>query len=318
MSPSAPSTLASALRTLSLVGVPLTAVLVAASFVLLALCATPLRPGWRRPALAVVVGLLAAGEGLLLWFHIRLYEITRMYDAAGHLGAGVATPMWIESEKLYLWAIIFGVMALLARRHREELTPVLGAFLAVFASAAVLVTRPFTEPLPQFVGTLKALFTTPGGTTQATQVVQQFQGLREYYMSPFMWVHPPLLFFCYGAFVASFAATVVMIRERREAFETTAYRWARLGYLPLTAGILLGFPWALTAWKGTSWWWTAVINMTVMMWLLYTAYLHGRLYLRRKGMWRWVAVLAVLAFVALMLTFIAGYVIPGAHSVAPA
>jgi ABC-type transport system involved in cytochrome c biogenesis permease subunit len=80
--------------------------------------------------------------------------------------------------------------------------------------------------------------------------------------------------------------------------------------------MLLGFPWAISAWQGEAWWWSGKVNMSVMMWILYTAYLHGRLYLRRQGMWRWVAVLAVLSFVALVLTYLTTYVIPGAHSVA--
>ena len=56
--------------------------------------------------------------------------------------------------------------------------------------------------------------------------------------------------------------------------------------------------------------------MSIMMWMLYTAYLHARLYMRRNHMWRAVAFLAVLSFVILVLTYIATYVIPGAHSYA--
>lgn len=314
------------LRTLAVIGTPLTWALTAASAILFALCATRVRPAARRPALFAVAGLLATGEMLLLWFHWRLWLVTTFADpVTGIAGNGVPTPIWIESEKLYLWAVIFAAMALLARRHREELAPVLGGFLAVFATAAVLVSRPFTEPLPQFVGTVRTYLTLaatkmgPGALTAGSPYVraaQEFEGLRAYYSSPFMWVHPPLLFFCYGAFVVSFAAVVLMLRHRRGAFETTAYRWARLGYLPLTAGMLLGFPWAILAWTGEAWWWSGKVDMSIMMWLLYTAYLHSRLYLPRRGMWRWVAVLAVLSFVALVLTYLATYVVPGIHSVA--
>ena len=65
----------------------------------------------------------------------------------------------------------------------------------------------------------------PGALTAGSPYVraaQEFEGLRAYYSSPFMWVHPPLLFFCYGAFVVSFAVVVLMPRHRRGAFETTA------------------------------------------------------------------------------------------------
>ena len=41
-------------------------------------------------------------------------------------------------------------------------------------------------------------------------------------------------------FVVSFVATIRMVRTKYSAYETTAYRWARLGYLPLTLGMLLG------------------------------------------------------------------------------
>jgi ABC-type transport system involved in cytochrome c biogenesis permease subunit len=80
--------------------------------------------------------------------------------------------------------------------------------------------------------------------------------------------------------------------------------------------MLLGFPWALSAWTGEAWWWSGNVNMAIMMWLLYTAYLHARLYLRRQHMWRYVAALSILSFVVLVLTYVAEYVIPGAHSYA--
>jgi len=53
-----------------------------------------------------------------------------------------------------------------------------------------------------------------------------------------------------------------------------------------------------------------------MMWLLYTGVLHARLYLRREGMWKAVAILGVLSFAILVLTYITTYVVPGAHSYA--
>src|SRR5450759_135311 len=106
--------------------------------------------------MVAVASLLGAGEVLLLWFHRRLWLVTTFVDPSiGRVGSCIVTPVWIESEKLYLWAVIFAVMALLARRHRAELEPIVGTFLALFAAGAVTVSRPFTEPLPQFVGTVR-------------------------------------------------------------------------------------------------------------------------------------------------------------------
>jgi cytochrome c biogenesis factor len=137
-----------------------------------------------------------------------------------------------------------------------------------------------------------------------------------YYNAWYMWVHPPLLFIGYGCFALSFVATLLMIVHRHSSFETTAYRWARTGYLPLSFGMLLGFPWAITAWQGDAWWWSGKVNMSLMMWLLYTGVLHARLYLRHRGMWRAVAILGVLSFVVLVLTYATTYIVPGAHSYA--
>jgi len=116
------------------------------------------------------------------------------------------------------------------------------------------------------------------------------EGARQgYYNAWYMWVHPPLLFLSYGAFVVAFAALVRALAKRSEELEAVAAGWARIGYLPLTAGILLGVPWALMAWTDQAWWWSGKVNLSLMMWLLYSAWLHARLYLRNRGMcltWR--------------------------------
>ena len=79
------------------------------------------------------------------------------------------------------------------------------------------------------------------GAFEGMESARQF-----YYNAWYMWVHPPLLFFSYGAFVDLVRRDAADDpRAALARFETTAYRWARLGYLPLTAGMLLGFPWAL-------------------------------------------------------------------------
>jgi cytochrome c biogenesis factor len=239
--------------------------------------------------------------------------------ATGAITGSFAVPLWIESEKLYVWALLLVVIALVLRRHADELRPMLAVGAAILAVGAIVWGRPFAQPLPDFFGQYFGYLSAwaSGDINAAFSAFQGAEGSRQYFYNTwYMWIHPPLLFLSYGAFVASFASTILMIARRRSSYEQTAYRWARLGYLPLTLGMLLGFPWAILAWQGDAWWWSGKVNMSIMMWLLYTAYLHGRLYLRRRGMWRVVAALAVLSFVALVLTYITTYVVPGAHSVA--
>jgi cytochrome c biogenesis factor len=309
------------LATTARIGAPLQ-VVIAACALLLALCAVlPPVARWRGRALGIMTALLLAGEGVLIWFHWRLWQLAAVVDpSTGRTVAHVAVSLWVESEKLYVWALMVALMGVAMRRQREELLP--GVMLAVagLSAGAVLIGSPFTQPLPGFLGQYYGYL--QASTTGGVAAQQAFEGMAGaatyYYNAWFMWVHPPLLFIAYGAFTISFVATLQMIVERRSSYETTAYRWARLGYLPITIGMLLGFPWALMSWQGEAWWWSGKVNMSIMMWMLYTAYLHARLYLRRQGMWKTVAALAVLSFLILVLTYLATYVVPGAHSYAAA
>lgn len=307
---------AGVLRAFGAVFEPLTAL---AALAVAGVSVTPRLAPWRRRAVAAAAVLLACGEAMLAWFHWRLYALTPLVDPiTGAVTGTFAVPLWIESEKLYVWALLLAVLALLVRDRRDELLPGIGIALAALMAGAVLWGRPFTEPLPEFLGRyLEYAAALATGSGAAGGLFQGLEGSRQYYYNTwYMWVHPPMLFASYGAFVISFVATLLTIARRHSSYERVAYKWAAFGYLPLTAGMLLGFPWAIMAWQGDSWWWSGKVNISIMMWLLYTAYLHARLYLRRPGVWKLVAVLGVLAFVALVLTYIATYVVPGAHSYA--
>jgi cytochrome c biogenesis factor len=313
--------LARTLDILAAVGRPIEIVIALAAVALLATIVVPALQRWRRPALAGLTALLVVGELVLVWFHLRLWQLTAVVDPmSGQTTGHVAVPLWVESEKLYVWALILALMLLLARKHGEELLPVAGVILVVLTFGAVFIGKPFSDPLPSFLEQYGTYLSVMVDATNPNAMVGLFQGLegsrRFYYNTWYMWIHPPLLFISYGAFVMSFSATVLMVAHRRSSYEETAYWWARFGYLPLTAGMMLGFPWALLAWGDESWWWSGKVNISLMMWLLYTAYLHARLYLRARGMWRVVAALSILSFVALVLTYVTTYIVPGAHSVA--
>ncbi len=294
-------------------------VLALAALALAVVSLVPALSRWRRKAIGAMALLLVVGELALIAFHLELGRITQVFDPVTGLATGTfAVPLWIESEKLYVWALVLACLALLVREHRDELLPSLGVGVALLAAGAAIWARPFTEPLPQFLGRYGAYASALAADPVAAS--QMFQGLEAsrqfYYNTWYMWAHPPLLFIAYGAFVISFAAIVLTAMRKHSSYETVAYRWAAFGYLPLTAGMLLGFPWAILAWRGESWWWSGKVNMSIMMWLLYAAYLHARLYLRRRGMWKVVVALGIVAFASLVLTYLATYVVPGAHSYA--
>lgn len=303
--------------TLGAIGVVFEPLLIVASLALAAFALAPRLSRWRGWALAGAAAVLVAGEAMLIWFHWKLYGLAVVIDPVSGAETGrVAVPIWVESEKLYVWALAVAVLGLVMRRHRKELLPAVMIVTALLGIGAAVFGRPFSEPLPgffgQYMGYLQGMTT---GGQAAMGAFQGMEGARQFYYNTwYMWVHPPMLFLAYGAFAISFVATLRMIKARHSSYETTAYRWARWGYIWLTFGLLLGFPWAIMAWQGQSWWWSGKVNMSLMMWMFYTAYLHARLYLRRAGMWRVVAALAILSFVVLVLTYLATYVVPGAHS----
>lgn len=317
MNPQATFESMEALRTtLAAIGAPYEVVLLVAALLLVPAALLPSMERWRGWALAGMAALLIVGEAVLVWFHLRLYDLAVVVSPDQVASGKVAVPLWVESEKLFVWALLVALLGCLMRRQRSELLPGVILVTAALAAGAALFGRPFTDPLPgffgQYYGYLQAF---AAGGQQAAGAYTGMESARQfYYNTSYMWVHPPMLFLSYAAFAISFVATVLMIRRRHSSYETTSYRWARFGYLWLTFGMLLGFPWALAAWQGESWWWSGKVNMSLMMWLLYTAYLHARLYLRRQGMWKAVAALGVLSFAILLLTYVTTYLVPGAHS----
>ncbi len=299
---------------------PLTVLLVAVAALLAAASVVPALARLRRRAMALALAALAAGEVALLWFHLAVYRLAAVvHPMTGEVVGHVAPSPWIESEKLYVWALMLAALGLAARKHREELLPILGLFVAALTIGALVQGRPFAEPLPRFFeqysGYVEAMRS--GNPYAMVGAFRGLEGARQgYYNAWYMWVHPPLLFLSYGAFVVAFAALVRALAKRSEELEAVAAGWARIGYLPLTAGILLGVPLALMAWTDQAWWWSGKVNLSLMMWLLYSAWLHARLYLRNRGMWTASAALGLAAFAALLLTYLATYFVPGAHSVA--
>lgn len=302
-------------------GAPFQAIMLIASVIVAVMAFLPQARRWRGWAITFLTALLVVGTIALSWFHIELYRTAVVVDPErGAVTGSVAVPLWIESGKLYIWALAVALLGAAMRRQRKELLPGVMLAAASLTFGAALLGRPFTDPVPGFIGQYSGyLQAMSAGGGAAAAAFQGMEGARQFYYNAwYMWVHPPLLFLSYGCFAISFVATLKMMAERHSSFETTAYRWARLGYLPLTFGMLLGFPWAILAWSGESWWWSGKVNMSIMMWLLYTAYLHARLYLRRRSMWKLVAALSVLSFTILVLTYVTTYVVPGAHSYAAA
>ncbi|MBE0448817.1 MAG: cytochrome c biogenesis protein CcsA [Actinobacteria bacterium] len=271
--------------------------------------------------LAGSVVVLLLGFLLLAWFHLKIYSSIELINPAnGFMVGRVMAPLWIENEKLYFWAVLLGLFTyLIYRGDREGLfSRWLNIVFAGFVLLTMLTSNPLASPLPglheEISGYQAAM--SEGDLHVQMQIFQRFYGRVTYfYNAIYMWVHPPLLFISYAALIVSFLASVFMlIKKREEIYDKIAYSYAKLGYILLTFGMLVSYPWALKAWANEPWWWSPKINMSLMMWMFYTAYLHSRLHLHRRGMWNTTAILGILCFMTLVLTYITTYVVPGVHS----
>lgn len=295
------------------IGQPLMTYIFAVSILLAAVSVYYLASGKRFGLLVrllkVQAVLLALGFLVLVWFHIQLYNSVDFIER-------LAVPLWIENEKLYFWALLLSFFTLHSFRKDNMVGASAALVLAVLSSIVYLYSNPFVEPLPKLHSEITGWYSALGSGDQMAiqQAGGQFYGrVVYYYNSEYMWLHPPMLFIAYASLVITFAACVFMLIGREKRFETIAYGYAKIGYLLLTAGMLLGYPWAVAAWSGTSWWWDPKINGSIMMWVLYSAYLHTRIYDR---LWRLSAVLGIVCFLSLVFTYLLTYIAPGIHSVA--
>jgi len=278
----------------------------------------PLRSYLRYLNLAVFSSLLA-GFLLLGWYHYRIYLNLPLYNPiSGALAGRYAIPVWIEDEKLYFWTLLLSLWLLVIRSRNLHFKAAVNIALTIFITLTTFTSNPFISPLPGFNKEIIQYSQTinnvdiNGKYQLFGMAIGRMQG---FYNSIYMWIHPPLLFLAYSTFVISFFAIIFMLLNHEHDFDRLAYNWAKPGYIVLTIGLLLGYPWAVEAWKGQPWWYSPKINVTLMMWVLYTAYFHSRLYLHRRGMWKTTGIIGLLAFTSVIATYLSTYVLPGIHSV---
>jgi cytochrome c biogenesis factor len=272
--------------------------------------------------LYVSTGLYLIGFLILAWFHLQIYNIVLIeYPAAMRQMIPVESsrfviPLWIESEKLYFWAMCASIFALTVKR-RKDVMSFLGVILSIFTVIVYFWSNPFNDPLPIVHGEITRWFAALStGDISIFQMAGTLYGrITYYYNTTYMWMHPPMLFIAYASLIITFAACVFMLLKKDRLYDEIAYKYSKIGYLLLTTGMLIGYPWAIEAWKESAWWWDPKISGSIMMWVLYSAYLHSRIYISKDKMWKTTAYLGTICFASLIFTYLLTYIVPGIHSV---
>jgi cytochrome c-type biogenesis protein CcsB len=167
------------------------------------------------------------------------------------------------------------------------------------------------------VGLLVALLLTIFATVQHTKPEPLVPALQQ---SILLSVHVASAVVAYGTFTIGFGAAVLfLIQNRRkspwlpsaELLDTMSYHSVVIGFPFLTALIVLGALWADIAW-GRYWGWDPKETASLVTWLLYAAYLHARVMRGWKG--ARTAILLIVGFAAILLTFFGNYIFTGLHS----
>jgi hypothetical protein len=309
---------------------------------LLNLCSSkPLHQRASTSILASMIFFFIAGFLWICWFHWQIYlkmplevpvnlidwinrqlEMMNRSSEYGLERYNAASPprykipLWIENEKYYFWFMCYGIMAFWVhlRVHSHRFRALLHLFLAVQVAILYLWVDPFKSPLPQFLNEIAPWHNADQSLmAKAGYFLRLYPKMVFYYNAEYMWFHPPLLFISYGAITIIFITSVFMLFKRDLSIEKMGYVYAKLGFFMLTLGMLLGYPWALKAW-GPNWWWDPKICSSLMMWAVFSTYLHTRLYANKKTMWYFTSLLGIICFLAMIFTFLTSFYFPGEHT----
>lgn len=267
-------------------------------------------------------GLYLVGFLTIAWFHLQIHNnVLIEYPEAMREMIPIESsrffiPLWIENEKLFFWAMTASIFTLTVKRKKDVMS-FLGLILSIFSIIVYFWSNPFNDPLPIVHSEITRWFSAlSSGDMTIFQIAGTLYGrITYYYNSTYMWMHPPMLFIAYASLIITFAACVFMLLKNDRIYDEIAYKYSKIGYLLLTTGMLIGYPWAIEAWKDSAWWWDPKISGSIMMWVLYSAYLHSRIYVSKGKMWKTTAYLGIICFASLIFTYLLTYIVPGIHSV---
>ena len=124
-------------------------------------------------------------------------------------------------------------------------------------------------------------------------------GLNPVLLSPYMIIHPPIVFVSYGMIVLLYASGIAYLITENRKWNDTIKRWGRGAWIGMSLALALGGYWAyVTLGWGGYWAWDPVETAGLLPWLAMTSLLHTSVMSRRKKDYQ------VLGPLLAMLTFV--------------
>jgi ABC-type transport system involved in cytochrome c biogenesis permease subunit len=260
--------------------------------------------------------------GLALLFYIWRFMAMRSAGAAPGTIASLPTSIKLPGY-LNLAMQVIGLLCITISLTARAISTGHGPFSSMYEFAAafswgiVLMGLFFwwryKIPVISAVGTVVALVLLIFARTLSSQSAPLVPALQQ---SLLLTTHVASAVISYGAFTIGFGAAVLyLIRGNKgkesDTLDEISYHTVLVGFPFMTLVIVLGALWADVAW-GKYWSWDPKETASLVTWLLYAAYLHARVMRGWKG--RRAAVMLIIGFVAVLVTFFGNYVFNGLHS----
>ena len=124
-------------------------------------------------------------------------------------------------------------------------------------------------------------------------------GLNPLLLSPYMIVHPPIVFVSYGMIILLYASGMAYLITDNKNWNETIKRWGRASWIGMSLALILGGYWAyVTLGWGGYWAWDPVETAGLLPWLSMTTLLHTSVMSKKKNEY------VILGPLLAMLTFI--------------
>ncbi len=129
------------------------------------------------------------------------------------------------------------------------------------------------------------------------------KGLNPLLLSPYMIIHPPIVFISYGMIVLLYASGISFLITEDKRWNDTIKRWGRGSWIGMSLALIIGGFWAyVTLGWGGYWAWDPVETAGLLPWFSMTTLLHTSIMSRRKKTYSVLGpLLAMLTFVLVLL-----------------
>ncbi|HEX6981955.1 MAG TPA: cytochrome c biogenesis protein CcsA [Balneolaceae bacterium] len=256
---------------------------------------------------------LLAASGLLLYLiltHQFNFYYVFNYTSEDLQLRYLISAFWGGQEGSFmLWIMIstligFGLMRLTREPYRGPVLFFL-ALTQIFLLSMILGISigDFTLGASPFRTLADAMPNAPFLQSNPNFVPQDGKGLNDLLKSPWMMIHPPILFFGFAMMTVPYCyAMAALWKGKYNEWVSPALPWTLGANLALLTAIFLGGYWAyVTLSFGGYWAWDPVENASLVPWLLGTAGIHTMIIQRKSSTSQKASIIfAILAYVAIV------------------